>query len=65
MAKDTKAPVEPVTKVETPAQPVAGVAAAQPARVRIASEPKRLSQSARKHIRRQKQAGEKVDTPRR
>jgi hypothetical protein len=48
-----------------PAAAPTGAAAARPARVLVGSEPKRLSKGQRKHVRRQKQAGEIKVTPRR
>ena len=65
---DTKTKAEDQSEREEKAAPtpqVTGVAATEPARVRIGSEPKRLSKGQRKHLRRQKQAGEIKVTHRR
>ena len=65
--KETDELAAKIEKTTPPARAAAlrGVAAAQPARVRIGSGPKRLSKGQRKHIRRQKQAGEAKITDRR
>ena len=47
----------PMIPATAPAPRPTGVAAAQPARRGIGSQPKRLSKGQRKHVRRQKQAG--------
>lgn len=70
MGNKTKKTDELAAKIEvtTPPAPAAaptGVAPISPARARIGSEPKRLSKGARKHLRRQKQAGEIKVIPRR
>ena len=54
-----------IKEITPPAAAAAGVAAAQPARAGTGSERKRLSKGERKHLRRQKQAGEIKVTPRR
>ena len=51
--------------ITAPGAAAASVATAQPARAGTGSERKRLSKGQRKHLRRQKQAGEIKVTPRR
>jgi hypothetical protein len=63
MVDDTKKAEELAAKIEmiTPPAPAAAisvVAEVRLARVRIGSEPTRLSKGQRKHIRRKKEAGE-------
>ena len=70
MADDTKKSDELAvqTEMSTPPAPAVaprGVAAVEPARARIGPEPKRLAKGQRKHLRRQKQAGEIRVPPRR
>ena len=70
---DTKAQAEEKTgsidTATTPAAPPAprptGIAANPSVRVRIGSEPNQLSKGQRKHLRRQKEAGQIKVTPRR
>ena len=54
-----------IKEITPPLHAALGVAAAQPARAGTGSERKRLSKGERKHLRRQKQAGEIKVTPRR